>query len=121
MNILIFTGVGPISSFSFFQPESFKPDEKKIFNKFGDPAYKEEGLDYFDQTDGLQAPYSDDDSELADENKKRGDDQPQDPTRRKSQYEYQTIDYYETRDDLRAPFDKNNLYKVKDTEDNEVE
>ena len=100
-------------------------------------------MDYFDQTDGLQAPYSDDDSELTHENKKSGDDvnylnkfkrkthQPQDeenifnirlyPSRRKSRHEYQTVDYYETMDDLRAPFDINNLNTGEDNEDNEVE
>jgi hypothetical protein len=75
----------------------------------------------------LQAPYSDDHIKLADENNKRVYDvnflnnfkrkihQPQDeenvfhirldPTRRKSQYEYQTVEYYETKDVLRAHFD----------------
>ena len=124
MNILIFTGVGPISSFSFFKPESLKQVEKKteILDKSVDPAYKEEGLDYFDQTDGLQAPYSDDHIEPDYENKESGYDvnkfkrkahQPQDPTRRKSRYEYQTIDYYETTDDLRAPFDNSLEIKTK--------
>ena len=76
MNIFIFTGVGPISSFSFFQPESLKQDEKKkkILDKSVDQAYKEEGFDNFDRTDALQTPYSDDDIEIAYVNKKRGDD-----------------------------------------------
>ena len=114
MNIFIFTGVGPISSFSFFQPESLKLDEKKIFDKSVDPAYKEDSLDYFDQTDGLQAPYSGYNENFLSKFKRKAH-QPQDeeniftirlyPTRRKSQYQYQTVDYYETTDDLRAPFD----------------
>ena len=116
MNNLILAGVGTISSFSFFQPESLKQDEKRIVDESVDPAYKENGLDYFDQTDGLQAPYSGYNENFLSKFKRKAH-QPQDeeniftirlyPTRRKSRYEYQTVDYYETTDDLRAPFDKN--------------
>ena len=127
MIYIFFTGVGTISSFRFFQPEPLKQDEKKseILDKSGDPAC----LDYFDQTDTLQAPYSDDHIEIAGESKNRGDDenflnklkrkthQPQyfdhsyqhqetiyniilDNTGRKSHYKYQCVDYYKTNDDL---------------------